>query len=76
MIHDFLSPDECRHFIERSESAGYDDAPINSLFGPTIRKDVRNNARVMIDDEPLARRLWSRLQPMLVERTGRWSPPW
>ncbi len=56
VVHDFLIPDECWHFVARSEAAGYGDAPINAgLAQQVVRKDVRNNDRVMIDDWELAR---------------------
>ena len=74
VIHDFLSEAECLHHVAVSEAAGYGDAPINSLGGPVIRKDVRNNDRVMIDDRVLASNLWERLKPFLPERKGSWLP--
>jgi hypothetical protein len=74
VIHNFLSADECRQYIALSESTGYDDAPINSLGGPVMRKDIRNNDRAIIDDVQLALRFWSRLQPLLPERAQFWVP--
>jgi hypothetical protein len=74
VIHDFLSERECQEFIALSESKGFGDAPINSLGGPMIRKDIRNNDRVMIDDLRLASDLWSRLQPFMPEQTRSWMP--
>ena len=50
VIHDFLSPEECEHYVALAEAAGFGDAPITSLGGPVMRKDIRNNDRVMIDD--------------------------
>lgn len=79
VIDDFFTADECWHAISRSEAAGYGDAPINAgMAGQVVRKDVRNNERVMIDDVPLARQLWERLKPfvpaMLDVGFGRWVP--
>jgi predicted 2-oxoglutarate/Fe(II)-dependent dioxygenase YbiX len=79
VVHDFFTADECRHAIARSEAAGFGDAPINAGFaGQVVRKDVRNNDRVMIDDAPLARQLWDRLQPFVPTTLevgfGRWVP--
>ena len=66
VIRDFLTPDECWYFVTRAEAAGFDDAPINAgLAGQVVRKDVRNNDRVMIDDVPLARELWDRAKPFV-----------
>jgi len=33
VIHDFLSPEECQAFIERSELLGFADAPITTAAG-------------------------------------------
>jgi predicted 2-oxoglutarate/Fe(II)-dependent dioxygenase YbiX len=60
VVHDFLSPEECENFIRLTEERGYTDAPINTSFGPMVRKDVRNNERVMIDNFNLARQLWEK----------------
>jgi predicted 2-oxoglutarate/Fe(II)-dependent dioxygenase YbiX len=74
VIHDFLSPEECEGYIALSESAGFGDAPINSFGGPVVRKDVRNNDRVMIDDPQLAAHLWERLKPFVPDRSQFWLP--
>jgi predicted 2-oxoglutarate/Fe(II)-dependent dioxygenase YbiX len=74
VVHDFLTASECRQHIERSEAAGYGDAPITTIGGPVMLKEVRNNDRVMIDDAPLERSLWERLQPLVPEREGSWTP--
>jgi predicted 2-oxoglutarate/Fe(II)-dependent dioxygenase YbiX len=63
VIHDFLTTEECREFILLSEGEGYDNAPINSMGVAVMRPGVRNNDRVIIDDEALAGRLWERLKP-------------
>jgi hypothetical protein len=74
VIHDFLSPEECTHYIALSESVGYGDAPITTASGPVMRKDIRNNDRVILDDVPLANLMWDRLKPFLEERMQFWVP--
>jgi predicted 2-oxoglutarate/Fe(II)-dependent dioxygenase YbiX len=74
VVHDFLSPDECAHYIALSESVGYGDAPITSRGGPVMRKDIRNNDRVMIDDPALADAVWERLGPFVPPCVGFWLP--
>ena len=49
-VADFLSTDECQELIALSEAQGYADAPINTGFGAAMRKDIRNNDRVIIDE--------------------------
>jgi predicted 2-oxoglutarate/Fe(II)-dependent dioxygenase YbiX len=73
VIHDFLSPEECERFIALSESTGYDEAPINALGGPVVRKEVRNNDRVIIDEPQLAVELWERLRPLVPEQSRSWE---
>lgn len=58
VISQFLSPDECRKYIAIAEEVGFVDAPITTANGPVMRKDVRNNLRVMIDDPQEAALLW------------------
>ena len=66
LIRDFLTPEECGEHITLTEAAGYDDAPISTGRGFVMRKDVRNNDRVMIDDPPLAAELFERAKPFLA----------
>jgi hypothetical protein len=70
VIHDFLTPDECRHYIALSESVGYVDAPITTLAGFVMRKDIRDNARVIHDDVKLAADMWERLEPHMPDRVS------
>jgi hypothetical protein len=39
-----------------------------------MRKDIRNNDRVMIDDPGIADDVWERLQPFFPERVQFWVP--
>jgi hypothetical protein len=73
VIHNFLSPDECERFIERSEQIGYGDAPITTAAGFLMRKDIRDNSRVMLDDPELASDWWERAKSLLVEDWFGWK---
>lgn len=64
-VPDVLPADECRALIARLEEAGFDDAPISTIAGPVMRKDVRNNTRVMFDHHELAARLYARVEAVL-----------
>lgn len=72
-IDELLTREECAHYIELSESLGYEDAPINTAFGPQRRPDVRNNLRVMLDDRVRADDLWSRVHMYVPLRRGDWT---
>jgi hypothetical protein len=72
VIHDFLTPSECRSFVERSEQEGYDEATITTSAGFVMDKGVRDNARLIVDDAVLADELWQRARPFIGERDDDW----
>lgn len=74
-VSNFLSPEECDAFIQRTLSEGYEEAPITTFRGFVMRPDIRNNTRVMQDDPELAARLWERMKgwvPTTHRRIGSW----
>ena len=73
VIPQFLTPEECATFIERGEQLGYADAPVNTSFGPLVRKDVRDNQRLLLDDPELASAWWDRAKGLLVEEWCGWT---
>ena len=68
VIREFLSPEECGQFVTRSEQAGYDEASINTASGSVMNKDVRDNARLSVDDRELGEMLWQRARPLMPDR--------
>lgn len=72
VVDDFLTPEECEEYIALSEDLGYEDALVSSPQGLVLRKDVRNNERVMFEGPDIAARLWRRAQDFVpVEFDGR-----
>jgi len=71
-IDAFLTVDECASFVARSESGGYEDAPITTAAGFVMNTDIRNNRRLIVDDAALARMLWQRAQPFLPATIHEW----
>lgn len=69
----FSSVAECSALIEKTESIGFVDAPINTNLGPQIIKEIRDNTRVMIDDGELADELWLRVRDFVPKRIGEWA---
>jgi predicted 2-oxoglutarate/Fe(II)-dependent dioxygenase YbiX len=69
-VSDFLEASECDGYIKLSETRGFGDAPIETSFGPTMMKDVRNNSRVMIDDPDLAQLIWERASLYVPKTLG------
>jgi len=73
ILHDFLSPAECDEFIRQSEDEGFRDAPLSTPSGAVMRSDIRNNTRVIVDDETLAARLFERAKPFLRAQWLGWD---
>ncbi|MBI1246962.1 proline hydroxylase [bacterium] len=67
VIHEFLTPEECDEYIALAESAGFVDAPITTSQGAVMRKDIRNNLRLMIDNPVAAEKLWQRAKPWTID---------
>lgn len=72
-VSDFFTPEECDASIELAKSVGFQDAPINTAFGPQLRQDIRNNTRVMVDDLCRAGDLWHRITDYIPHNIGDWS---
>jgi predicted 2-oxoglutarate/Fe(II)-dependent dioxygenase YbiX len=68
VIHGFLSGEDCDRLIARSEALGYEAATV----GDVIVTQMRNNARVILDDPELAEDLWARVRPFLPQ-VGGWE---
>jgi prolyl 4-hydroxylase len=58
-----LTPDECLALIARIDSLNPELATINTASGARVRTDVRNNERVIFDDQELADKLLARVRP-------------
>lgn len=72
-VENFFTPAECAACIDLAESLGFGDAPINTAFGPQMRKDVRNNSRVMLDDSERAAELWQRCEVFVPKFIVGWQ---
>jgi len=62
-IDNFLDAGECAALIARSEAMGYEFAAVSTNQGPRIIAALRNNDRVIVDDQQCADGLWDRLAP-------------
>jgi predicted 2-oxoglutarate/Fe(II)-dependent dioxygenase YbiX len=60
-VASFLMPDECDHHIRGAEAEGFEPATIESSGRAVREPNVRNNDRIIRDDEALSRDLWVRL---------------
>lgn len=71
-VHDFCPADECAALIRLADGLGFADAPITTSRGFIMAPEVRNNTRVILDDEARARGLWQRLAPFVPARRHGW----
>ena len=58
-IENFMPHERCEALMAHAESIGFDEATINTSVGHVLKKDVRNNDRMISDDTKLASELWS-----------------
>lgn len=61
-IPNLLTQGECQNLIAFTEGIGYEAAPITTGGGFVMRPDIRNNARVIVDDAQRAEALWRRVR--------------
>ena len=64
-IPNFFSVQECSHRIRLSEESGFELATLSTVGGTVVDETVRNNSRVITDDQTLAAELWNRLRVAL-----------
>ena len=73
VVHEFLSHSECDEYIQLAEAEGFEEAPITTRKGPVMAKEIRNNERVMLDDEKRAKLLWSRVEAYVPQKIRSWN---
>lgn len=69
-INHFLTAAECADFIQRSETKGFVEAEVSTFDGPALRKDIRNNDRIIVDDPTLAALWFERIRRYLPATLG------
>jgi len=63
VLHNVLSVDECKELIDFSEKQGYHEATVFTGREHKMVKGIRNNLRVLSDDQVLADKIWKRVKP-------------
>lgn len=61
-IEKFLSEEECQNLIIFSENKSYDEATVSLKSGAKMMKNIRNNERLIYEDEKLAQNYWQKLK--------------
>ena len=67
-VRGFLTPAECQYWIERTESAGYEEAKITVGRKQVMAKGIRNNERYILEDTALERQLWERVKEYVPQK--------
>jgi len=75
-VEGLWSPAACAEMIASAEARGFGEAPITTASGPQMRKDVRNNERVLFEDHALAQSLFEKVRSHVpAELPERHAPP-
>ncbi len=61
-IENFLTKDECDNLLLFSEQKGYEEAKVSLSSGAKMMKGLRNNYRLMYQDQKLADKYWGILK--------------
>ena len=73
IIDNFFSDKECQDWIAFSEDHTYQTATIGTGRVQQVRLGVRNNDRIIYDDESLAESLYHRAKEHMVSKFGKMS---
>ena len=65
VVHRFLDAEACALLRAHIDALGPQAAPVSMAHGAVMRPDIRNNARVIFDDDGLAAALFARAQAFL-----------
>ena len=72
-IYEFMSQDECTKLNKLSEKVGFEKATINDGLSHSVTPHVRNNSRIIFDDENLATEIWHRVSKFIPSRIDGWT---
>lgn len=66
LLHNVVSPDECKELIERSEAKGYIQALVNAGGSEALMTEYRNSGRSILFDPAFAEVLYQRILSSLM----------
>lgn len=62
-LSDFVSAARCDELVAFAERSGFEGATVRTPLGDMRRENIRNNDRVILDDQSLADELWTLAVP-------------
>lgn len=71
-IYSFMSNDECKRMIRISEERGFEEAKVDDGLSQQVSLSVRNNSRIIFDDEKLAMEMWIRVKSFVPMELDGW----
>lgn len=74
IVEEFLTPEECKGFIEFSEKQGYNESLIRTKGGEVMNKEIRDNDRVIWDNTQFAEQLWELVKDMMPANIDGYEP--
>lgn len=66
-VSDLFMPLECQELIAKGEAIGFEAASVTTSSGPQMMTGIRNNDRVIMEDQAFARAVWERVQAMVPQ---------
>lgn len=70
----FLTPEECQGFIKMAEELGFEEAKIQTRGkGEVMDKEIRDNDRVIHENQSLADQLWEMVKPLVPEEVDEYK---
>lgn len=69
-IDNLMTQQECQNLIMFSENKGYEEATVSLPSGPKMIKGIRDNYRVIYDDQEFADKMWDKIKnqfPIQIE---------
>ncbi|GAA4107507.1 2OG-Fe(II) oxygenase [Aquimarina addita] len=73
LIENFLSKKECDDFIIKGEQVSFEEAKVSINGKQVMLKGVRNNQRILVKDEVLAKSIWSKIEPFVETTFGQYE---
>lgn len=65
LVEDFLTHEECQHYINTGLEKGFEEAKVNIDGEQTMFKGIRNNERILFFDNELATSLFDKIKRCL-----------
>lgn len=74
VVPNFFTKEKCDELIAFSENIGYGEALIRTKGGEVMNKDIRDNDRVIWDDEDMASKLWEQVKDIIPTNIEGYEP--